>query len=127
MDWYHAAEHLAQAARALYPDDEAAAQRWNHERRHDLYLGAVHKITTPLEQAGLASEAHYFHTHQRRMQYQDFQEQGYPIGSGTVESGIKRFKQRLTGSGMRWSRVAAERMLITTVLMYFQDPRSGHN
>jgi hypothetical protein len=46
------------------------------------------------------------------MQYQEFQEQGYPIGSGTVESGVKQFKTRLTGPGMRWSRPAAERMLI---------------
>ena len=45
------------------------------------------------------------------MQYQDFREQGYPIGSGTVESGIKQFKARLTGPGMRWSRIGAQRML----------------
>ncbi len=45
------------------------------------------------------------------MQYQDFREQGYPIGSGTVESGIKQFKARLTGAGMRWSRNGAQRML----------------
>jgi hypothetical protein len=45
------------------------------------------------------------------MRYQTCQEQGYPIGSGTIESGIKRFKHRLTGPGMRWSRPGAERML----------------
>ncbi len=46
------------------------------------------------------------------MQYHTFSEEGYPIGSGTVESGIKQFKQRLTGPGMRWTRQAAEHMLI---------------
>jgi hypothetical protein len=46
------------------------------------------------------------------MQYQEFREEGYPIGSGTVESGIKQFKQRLTGAGMRWSRPGADRMLV---------------
>ena len=46
------------------------------------------------------------------MQYQAFREEGYPIGSGTVESGIKQFKARLTGPGMRWSRPGAERMLV---------------
>jgi hypothetical protein len=112
VDWYHATEHVAQAAEALYPHDPKAAQRWQHERRHDLYLGEIQRITQPLDQAGLASYAHYFHTHQRRMRYQSFQEDGYPIGSGTVESGIKRFKQRLSGPGMRWSRPAAERMLV---------------
>jgi len=46
------------------------------------------------------------------MQYQEFQENGYPIGSGTVESGVKQFKARLTGAGMRWSRQAAQQMLL---------------
>jgi hypothetical protein len=52
------------------------------------------------------------------MQYQEFHEDGYPIGSGTTESGInpgtgvKQFKSRLTASGMRWSRQAAKHMLI---------------
>ena len=39
-------------------------------------------------------------------------EEGYPIGSGTVESGVKQFKGRLTGPGMRWTRRAAEKMLV---------------
>jgi hypothetical protein len=112
VDWYHATEHVAQAATALYPTNETTAQRWNQERRHALYLGQVESITAPLEKAGLATHAHYFQTHQRRMRYQEFREQGYPIGSGTVESGIKQFKQRVTGAGMRWSRPAAERMLV---------------
>jgi hypothetical protein len=46
------------------------------------------------------------------MQYQEFRENGYPIGSGCVESAIKQFKVRLAGPGMRWSRPAAERMLV---------------
>lgn len=112
VDWYHATQHLAQAAEALHPHDEPAAQRWQHDRRHHLYLGEIQRLTEPLDQAGLVSHAHYFHTHQRRMQYQAFHEDGYPIGSGTVESGIKRFKHRLTGPGMRWSRPAAHRMLV---------------
>jgi hypothetical protein len=44
--------------------------------------------------------------------YQEFRESGFPIGSGTTESGIKQFKSRLTGSGMRWSRSHAEQMLV---------------
>jgi hypothetical protein len=30
----------------------------------------------------------------------------------TVESGVKQFKVRLTGPGMRWSRPGADRMLV---------------
>jgi hypothetical protein len=112
VDWYHAAQHVAQAATALHPTDEVAAHRWQQEQRQALYLGQIDKITTPLDKAGLTSVSQYFHTHERRMQYQEFREQGYPLGSGTVESGIKRFKQRVTGPGMRWSRAGAERMLL---------------
>ncbi len=112
VDWYHATEYLAHAAEALYPTDPDAAQRWQHERRNDLYLGQTHKLIEPLDKAGLTAQAEYFRKHTRRMQYQEFHEQDYPIGSGTIESGIKRFKQRLSGPGMRWSRPAAERMLV---------------
>ena len=62
-----------------------------------------------IERVALAT---YFRQHTRRMQYQEFHEQDYPIGSGTIECGIKRFRQRLAGPGMRWSRPAADRMLV---------------
>jgi hypothetical protein len=45
------------------------------------------------------------------MQYQQFRAEGFPIGSGGIESAIKPFKQRLTGAGMRWSRQGAERII----------------
>lgn len=112
VDWYHATQHLAGAAEALYPTDAAAAQRWREARQDDLFLGHLPAITRPLERAGLTTQAEYFRKHTRRMQYQEFHEQDYPIGSGAVESGIKRFKQRLCGAGMRWSRPGVDRMLI---------------
>jgi hypothetical protein len=116
VDWYHACQHLA--ATALYPNDPDRAQGWLKQRKDALFLGHVHTITRPLDAAGLAEHSRYFHTHQRRMVYHEFHENGFPIGSGTTESGInpgtgvKQFKSRLTGSGMRWSRPAAQRMLI---------------
>jgi len=112
VDWYHATEYLARAAEALFPTDADAARRWQAERRNDLFLGQTHKITEPLERADLTTHAAYFHKHARRMQYHEFHEQDRPLGSGTIESGIKRFKHRLSGPGMRWSRPAAERMLV---------------
>ena len=121
VDWYHACQHMAQAAKALYPEDDAAAQRWFRKRCTDLYKGEIHKITLRLDNAGLTKHANYFHTHKRRMQYLTFLEEGYPIGSGTVESGVKQFKGRLTGPGMRWSRQAAEQMLVIRGAVMAQD------
>jgi hypothetical protein len=121
VDWYHACEHLASAAHALQPDDPEWARRWFKQAQEHLFLGNIHLITVPLDTAGLEDHARYFHTHKRRMQYQEFREQGYPIGSGTVESGIKQFKARLTGPGMRWSRPAAEQMLLIRSAVLARD------
>jgi hypothetical protein len=112
VDWYHTCEHLVDASSTLYPEDPEKAEKWFKVRRRHLFLGEIHAITEQLDQVGLGKQSRYFHNHQRRMRYQEYQEEGYPIGSGTVESGIKQFKSRLTGSGMRWSRKGTSRMLV---------------
>lgn len=111
VDWFHACQHLALAAAALFPDDPDHARLWYAHRLDDLFRGAAASIALELECADLSDHARYFRLHQRRMQYQEFFEDGYPIGSGTVESAIKQFKARLSGPGMRWSRPAARQML----------------
>jgi hypothetical protein len=132
VDWYHAMEHLWSGANAVYGPETAAARRWVKRREEQLALGEVHKIIAALEQLAevelvevkgegaigselqrdLEREANYFRTNKRRMHYQDFREEGYPIGSGMVESGCKNVVgARLKGPGMRWSRTGAERML----------------
>lgn len=114
VDWFHAVQHLSDAAHALYPnpDDMAKRQRWFKTYKEHLYMGRVHKIIAGLNQRGCPHLATYFDRHQRRMQYLEFRENGLPIGSGTVESGVKQFKQRLTGPGMCWHSDNAERMLV---------------
>ena len=41
----------------------------------------------------------------------ELREDGFPIGSGMVESGCKQFRQRFSGPGMQWSRPGIERLL----------------
>jgi hypothetical protein len=102
VDWYHATSHLAQTAHALYPTDEIAQQIWYTTMRQHLYTGASEAIVAALVDTPAASKAHYFETHQHRLNYEQARLAGWPLGSGTVESGIKQFKQRLCGAGMRW-------------------------
>jgi hypothetical protein len=45
------------------------------------------------------------------MNYLEMRSEGYPIGSGMVESAAKQYKARFCGAGMRWSRKGAERLL----------------
>ena len=111
VDWYHARQHLWQAAHRLQ-DDLDSQTKWVEKMSKALFAGEVWKIIHALQQAQCDDEATYFVTHQRRMQYAAFRADGFPIGSGGVESGIKQFKQRLCGAGMRWSRSGAERMTI---------------
>ena len=111
VDWYHARQHLWQAATSLH-HDIISQMNWYEKMSKVLFAGEIWKIILTLQQAQCDDEITYFVTHQRRMQYTAFRADGFPIGSGGVESGIKQFKQRLCGAGMRWSRTGAERMVV---------------
>lgn len=123
VDWFHAVQHLADAAQALYPNDTdlSKRKRWLRAYKTHLYMGRVHKIIAALHKQKRPDLAHYFETHQRRMHYLEFREEGFPIGSGTVESAVKQFKQRLTATGMRWKRDNANRMLVIRAAVLSND------
>jgi len=120
VDWYHAVDHLWTVAHLSF-QDKAQRERWLNLRKSDLWAGQAEQIATTIErlaqqhpnqQTELKAEAGYFRNNQRRMQYQEFREEGYPIGSGTVESGCKQLiTMRMKGPGMRWSRCGAQNML----------------
>jgi hypothetical protein len=114
VDWYHAKQHLWEAAHLLYgvASPKAAAFVARHEKH--LYDGHVeriaHAIQRPAQPATRAARdraAAYFTDNRARMQYRQFQADKLPIGSGTVESGCKQFKARFAQAGMRWSRPGA--------------------
>ena len=120
IDYYHATEHLSTAANLLYPANPQAAQRWRNKSETLLFQGHADQIGTTLAQAAtgqtqrhqdLRTEADYFCKHKRRMQYLEFREDGYPIGSGMVESEAKQCKARFCVPGMRWSRPGAKRLI----------------
>jgi hypothetical protein len=120
VDWYHAKQHLYAAGNLLYGEGSVQTQRWVKGMETLLYQGHADRIAEQLRDLakthrrmakGLRTEAGYFERNQRRMQYLETREDGLPIGSGMVESGIKQFRGRFAGPGMRWSRDGAERLL----------------
>lgn len=121
VDWYHALQHLHAAAAALYGEATDEAKQWVEAHKITLFQGHAARIAKLLDKLAaqhvgerakkLAEEAGFFRNNQRRMKYLEYREQGWPVGSGSIESGCKQFQSRLTGPGMRWSRPGAERML----------------
>jgi hypothetical protein len=120
VDWYHATEHLANAAKTLHGEGAPAAHRWYRHWETKLYQGHVDQLIRTLNKQAceqppkaelLNKESGYFHNNRKRMNYLDLRSEGYPIGSGMVESGGKQYKARFCGPGMRWSRKGAERLL----------------
>ena len=120
VDWYHATEHLYKAAHLAFGEGSAEAIRWAKGMETPLYQGHAWRVSSVLRELAkrhrrvakeLRAEAGYFEHNQRRMQYLEMREEGFPIGSGMVESGGKQFRARLAGAGMRWSRDMVERLI----------------
>jgi hypothetical protein len=119
VDWYHAAQHLTAAARTLHGEGTPAQRRWVRRWETKLYQGHVRALVKTLRQHArqkpgkaeeLLQQATYFQNNLKRMNYLEMRMEGYPIGSGMIESGAKQYKGRFCGAGMRWSRTGAERM-----------------
>ena len=120
VDWYHATQHLAQAGRSIYGEATPQYRRWYRQWETKLYLGQVRNLIRSLHRQATAKpdqsetirqQCTYFQNNIKRMNYLEMRMEGYPIGSGMVESAAKQYKGRFCGPGMRWSRPGAERLL----------------
>ena len=120
VDWYHAKQHLANAAKLFKGDGTPAYTLWFNSRETALYQGHAERMANELEEAAnelpkvaedLNREAGYFREHQHRMNYLEMREEEYVIGSGMVEGGAKQYQARLCGPGMRWSRPHVEKLI----------------
>lgn len=114
LDFWHAAEYLADLARAVYPEDEEAAsalrQEWCRLLKEEggaVTLAVLREwewpSRKPAVRAQLAKVEQYFENHLHRMEYPEYVAEGWQIGSGPVESACKTVVgQRLKLAGMRW-------------------------
>jgi hypothetical protein len=117
VDLYHARQQLWHLAALLYPHDTAAKRRWmvpmkdllDHGRAELLVewlreIAAAHAGTQPGLAEEISKQAEYFDTNTHRMQYPEFREQGFFVGSGVIEAGCKSIVGvRLKQSGMFWT------------------------
>jgi hypothetical protein len=114
LDFWHGKEHLVELAKAVFGDESAEGKEWLDARCHQLKHEGGAAVRAALESLDLSGrseavrEAHrretnYFRNHEHKMNYPYYLSQGWPIGSGPVESACKTVvNNRLNGSGMRW-------------------------
>lgn len=120
LDFYHAASYLEGLARALHPADEGKAGeqagRWCRLLKEEggaVTLAALENEAWPARKSAALGERleevkRYFGSNLHRMEYPEYQREGWQIGSGVVESACKTVVgQRLKGAGMRWGEGGA--------------------
>ena len=120
LDFYHAAEHLGDLAKAYCGGDTAAAEglteQWSHRMKHeggDAILATLGALDLT-GRCAATREAHrqvsgYVRKNLHRMDYPHYREQGWQIGSGHIEAACKTVvNQRLKQSGMRWGSDGAD-------------------
>jgi hypothetical protein len=116
VDWYHASEYLPPVAEAAFGLGTDAYHAWLENARSLLWEGQIDKLIHACQQlsdcVSAATAFHkavtYFTNNQHRMRYARFRQQGYFIGSGTVESGGKQISGlRLKRAGARWTEPGA--------------------
>jgi hypothetical protein len=116
VDWHHAEEYLTTLAQTAFGEDAEQSIEWLEGACSDLWEGEVTQVIATCRefethpQAGQAAHKAitYFSNNEKRMDYARFRQEGYVIGSGTVESGCKQIvTHRLKRSGARWSEEGA--------------------
>lgn len=119
LDFYHAAEHLNKVAGLQKKLKPAQRKRWFAKHRNMLKNGKSHEVVKAVKELyrksrnkKLKTERDYFIRNMNRMLYSEVAEKGLPIGSGSVESAIRRVVNlRLKGASLFWLKETAEAML----------------
>lgn len=119
LDFYHAAEHLNKVSGLQKKLKPAERKRWFTKHRTMLRNGrnqevveAIKELCRKSRNKKLRTERDYFIRNMNRMFYANIAGEGLPIGSGSVESAIRRVVNlRLKGASLFWLKETAEAML----------------
>ncbi len=112
IDIWHAYQHIHEASRGVYPDDENKARQWAKRYCEVLEEDGGRVLCRRLRHAGYAQAERqaavnklrkYLRNNVDRLRYPHYKREGYPISSGPMESFCKQLGQRLKGPGMRWN------------------------
>jgi len=125
LDIIHVVEYLWKAVNAMNGEKNSDNKQWVY--KHLVYIlegrvGWVIVILKKILDTGKLSKSRkeaisdvirYFENHREWMQYDKYLQSGYPVGSGVVESTCGHtVKDRMEGTGRRWSIEGAESTLL---------------
>jgi hypothetical protein len=125
LDIIHVIEYLWLAGNTLYGENNAKTTKWVYQRLLAILQGRVGSVIGGLKQSiakrkltkrktdSLNDVIRYFENHREWMKYDEYLCLGYPIGTGVVESSCGHtVKNRMEGTGRRWSIEGAEATLL---------------
>jgi hypothetical protein len=120
VDWFHAAEKMWHIGKQTIADKQERAD-WVTGRLDDLWMGRLPAVNAALEKVDttcaidpedIELSIGYFWHQKERMKYHQYRIVGYPIGSGSVESGINNVvHHRMKRQGRGWQRDNVNPML----------------
>lgn len=125
LDIIHVIEYLYLAGNTLYGEKNTKTKKWVYDRLVAILQGRVGTVIGGLKQSiakrkltkrkidSLKTVIRYFENHREWMKYDEYLRLGYPIGTGVVESSCGHtVKNRMEGTGRRWSIEGAEAILL---------------
>lgn len=120
LDFPHAGEHVAVIGQGIYGEGTPENVAWFNDTLHRLkheggtaVLAELRPLVTAQpEPSELGKALTYLEKREAQLAYPTFQAEGWPIGSGAVESANKLVVEaRLKGAGMRWAEEQVNPML----------------
>ena len=131
LDFYHAREHIRQAAHQLHGERTPAAAAWSEKAQQALLERGWHGIAHAIRDAqqkpaqdgprwnALSDLHNYLGQHVDHLNYAQRLQSGRSIGSGQVEGACKHcIGRRLKQSGARWRPRRVNRMAQVCCLLY---------
>ena len=120
IDFYHAAEHLGKLAALRKNWSAQQRQAWIRTQRRRLLKGHMDTVVETVQSfcrgrnsKAITTERNYFVRNRQRMAYQTLKALKLPIGSGAIESAIRRVVNlRLKGPCIFWYKENAEKILM---------------
>src|SRR5207245_2000667 len=120
LDFAHAAEYVNEIGQAVQAAGGRLPAKWLEGVLHRLKHQGPERVLTHLSWLAahfpiphIREKLSYLQKREAHMQYPTYQEAGWPIGSGSVESANKLVVEaRLKGAGMRWHRRNVNPMLV---------------